>query len=135
MGGGADELGPVLEREHDLAPFRPSASREAARRVVAIARGSGLDAQLVRGGVDVGPVEIDHLWARVEGTVVDASLPLFAADFRGVLRAWVAGDVDDEQLDLQALPYGIDWRVVTRLPPEDCRYRGRPVLHHRRPGG
>lgn len=127
-------FGSVLAREHELAPFRPSASREAARRVVAIAVDAGLDAQLVRGGVDVGAVEIDHLWARVEGRVVDASLPLFAPDFRSVLRAWVAGDADDRALDEEAAGFGIDWRVVTRMPP-DCRYRGRPVLHHRRPLG
>lgn len=111
-------------------PFRPSAPREAARRVLEVVRAEGLDGQIVRGGVDVGAAEIDHLWVRVQDQVIDVSLPLYADRFVTVLRAWVAGDVDDTELDTEAVPFGIERRVIATVPGW-CAYRGRPILSHR----
>lgn len=128
----AGELALSLAREHARVPFRPSAPREAARRVAEVASEAGLDTQVIRGGLDVGPVELDHLWVLVSGRLVDVTLPLRAPEFRRVLRAWVAGDIDSGTVDAHAADFGIGWRVIDQAPV-GCRYRGRPVLHDRRP--
>ena len=131
-GGDSLALGPQLLREHARIPFRPSAAREAARRVAELAKRVGLSAQVIRGGVDVGPVELDHLWVLADGRLIDVCLPLYAVEFRQTLRKWVAGDIDDRALDADAARFGLDHRVMDN-PPADCRYRGRPILHDRRP--
>lgn len=119
---------------HQCEPFQPSQPRDAARRVLSVVKEEGLDGQIVRGGVDVGSAEIDHLWVRVQDQVIDVTLPLHEDRFVVVLRAWAAGDIDDGVLDLEAGPFGIDRRIVATVPGW-CTYRGRPILSHRRVPG
>lgn len=119
-----------LAREHARQPFRPAAVRDAAGRTLTVAEGLGLHAYLVRGGLDVGGAELDHVWAVVESRVVDVTLPVLAQDFVTVLRAFVAGDVLEEEIDDAAAPYSLEWRVVGDVP-SGCRYLGRPILSHR----
>lgn len=81
---------------------------------------------MFRGGVDVGFAEVDHVWAVVDGRVVDPALPLFAPSFVASIRAYVAGDLDDETLERVAHPYSVRWRVVGRYP-DGHRYLGGPL--------
>jgi hypothetical protein len=121
----------VLASEHADRPFLPSEPREAARRVLEVAGSLGLSVHVARGGLDVGGAELDHLWAVVDDRVVDVSLPLGARPFRQVLRAYVAGDLSASRLVAAAADWTLEWRVIGEVPP-GCRYRGAPVLAHRR---
>lgn len=120
-----------LAWSHADRPFAPTDVRDAAGRAAVVARDLGLDAVLVRGGVDLGGAELDHLWAVVEGRVVDVALPLRSEAFAGAVRDYVAGHLDAETLDRLAHGYTLTWRVVGEFPPQ-LRYVGEPVWHERR---
>jgi hypothetical protein len=135
----AARLVPRLATAHRRAPFSPLDPRDAARRVAAICADAGLSCTVIRGGVDLAGVEVDHVWLAVApavaGTgawVVDAAFPLFAADFVDVLRGYVAGDAEAEDLVRVAASAGLEHRVVGRFPAP-VRYRGRPVWSARQP--
>lgn len=119
-----------LARAHADSPFGPRDVREAARRTAEVARELMLDAVVVRGGLDVGGAELDHVWTVVEGRVVDVSLPVIAEAFVDRLRSYVAGDVDAVELDRVAHGYTLDWRVVGAFPGS-LRYVGLPVFAER----
>lgn len=126
-----------LDREHRRRPFGPQDVREAARRVLALAEDLGLPGHIARGGLDMGGAELDHVWAVVDAHVVDIALPVLSVDFVGVLRGFVAGDVDAGDLEAAAAEWALEWRVVGEVPV-GCRYLGRPILSHRgrsTPGG
>lgn len=123
----------ALAREHGREPFTPRDPREAAQRVRTVVASLGYDVELVRGGVDVGGAELDHVWAVVDGHVVDVTLPLRSAAFAVALRAYVAGDLEDAELDRLAHGYAFEWRVLGEFPGR-CRYVGLPVWGDREPG-
>lgn len=127
----AARLRATLAAEHRARPFLPSEPRDAAKRVLDIATSLGLSVHVARGGVDVGGAELEHLWAVVDDRVVDVSLPLTARPFRQVVRAYVAGDLPASRLVAAAADWTLEWRVIGEVPP-GCRYRGTPVLAHRR---
>lgn len=116
----------VLAREHARQPFTPADVRDAARRVAELAAAQGLEAVVVRGGLDLGGAELDHVWVAVEERVVDVALPVRSEAFRRLLRAFVWGEVAAEELDHVAHGYRFDWRVVGEFP-ELVDYVGRPV--------
>ncbi|MBW3621002.1 MAG: hypothetical protein KY461_12210 [Actinobacteria bacterium] len=120
----------ALAEEHARDPFTPRDVRAAAARVRAVASELGVEADVVRGGVDVGGAELDHVWAVVVGHVVDVTMPLRSPAFADVLRAYVAGDVDDDELDAAAHGYAFEWRVVGEYPA-GLRYVGLPVWGQR----
>jgi len=116
----------ALRSVHRAEPFGPGDVRETARRVVDVAVALGFEPVIVRGGVDVGGAELDHVFVVVEERVVDVALPLHAAGFVAAVRAWVAGDIDASQLTAEAARYGLDDRVVGEYPA-GLRYRGAPL--------
>ncbi len=128
---GFEDRGAVLRaglaREHAREPFRPRDVRDAARRVVAVARHLEFEAQVVRGGLDVVGAELDHVWAVVEERVVDVAMPVNSTSFLTALRAFVAGDLEEDDLDRAAHGYAFQWRVVGEYP-ERVRYLGLPVF-------
>lgn len=121
-----------LAREHHRRPFGPQDVRDAARRVLALAEELGLSGHIARGGLDVGGAELDHLWAVVDAHVVDVAMPVLSRDFVGLLRGYVAGDVEAHELEEAASAWALEWRVVGEVPV-GCRYVGRPILSHRTP--
>lgn len=119
-----------LAREHRRRPFGPQDVRDAARRVLALAERLGLSGHIARGGLDLGGAELDHVWTVVDAHVVDVTLPVLSQDFVALLRGYVAGDVDVDQLEQAAAAWTLEWRVVGDVPA-GCRYVGRPILSHR----
>lgn len=120
----------ALVAEHRRAPFSPADVRGSAHRALAVAEDLGMPGHVARGGLGVGWAELDHVWAVVDGRVVDVSLPVVAVEFRRVLRAYVAGDVEAADITRMADEYPLEWRVIGDVPG-GCRYRGQPVLAHR----
>lgn len=120
----------ALAREHAREPFTPRDVREAAARVQAVATRLGFEVDVVRGGVDVGGAELDHVWAVVVGHVVDVAMPLRSSAFADALRAYVAGDIDDDELDRTAHGYAFEWRILGEFPPP-LRYVGLPLWGQR----
>lgn len=116
----------VLAAQHAHDPFGPHDVRATARRVVEATEALGFAPVLVRGGVDVGGAELDHVFVVVEDRVVDLALPVRAASFADVVRAWVAGDLDRAELVARAARHGLEDRVVGEYPTA-LRYRGAPV--------
>ncbi|MDX1658463.1 MAG: hypothetical protein R3343_06555, partial [Nitriliruptorales bacterium] len=98
----------ALARAHGFEPFRPNDARRGAHRVRVIAEEIGLDAVVVRGGLDVGGAELDHLWVVADGRVVDITMPVISEAFGALLRAYVAGDLDADDLDRAAHGYTIE---------------------------
>lgn len=123
----ASRLRALLARAHAERPFGPRDVREAARRTADVARALTLEAVVVRGGLDVGGAELDHVWTVVEGRVVDVSLPVASGAFVAALRSYVAGDLDDDELDRLAHGYTLEWRVVGSFPG-GIGYVGVPVF-------
>ncbi len=115
-----------LAVEHAADPFSPTEPRVAARRVADIAQRVGLNAIVYRGGLDVVGAELDHVWAVVEQRVIDPGLPLFSSRFVDAVRAYVAGDLGEEELERAARPFTLSWRVVGDFP-DVYRYVGAPV--------
>ena len=62
-----------------------------------------------------------------------SDLPVVAVEFRRILRAYVAGDVEAVDITRMADEYPLEWRVIGDVPG-GCRYRGQPVLAHRTRG-
>jgi len=115
-----------LAASHAQRPFSPLDAREAARRCAAILTDLGVRAVVYRGGLDLRGAEIDHLWVAVDGAVVlDAAFPLHSPAFVEVLRRFVAGDAEPQELDAAA-PDGLDARVLGVIPTP-MSYRGAPV--------
>jgi len=127
------QLRSALVREHARRPFAPRDVRDAARRSAAIARRLGMVAEVVRGGLDVGGAELDHVWAVADDLVVDVALPINSRSFLVALRAFVAGDLAEDELDRAAHGYSMDQRVVGEYP-HNCRYLGLPVFAQRQHG-
>lgn len=115
-----------LVRLHQEEPFGPRDVRATARRVADAAVRLGLEPMLVRGRVDVGGAELDHVFVVLEERVVDLALPVRAPAFTHAVRAWVAGDLDVVELDELAAEHGLDDRVVGDYPRPVC-YRGAPL--------
>lgn len=120
------ELVATLEQLHADEPFGPMDVRATARRVAGAAATIGLEPMMVRGRVDVGGAELDHVFVVVDDRVVDLALPVRAASFAQTVRAWVAGDLDHGELVARAAQHGIEDRVVGDYPRRLC-YRGAPL--------
>lgn len=116
----------VLAQEHRLRPFSAVDPRETVRRVAGVAHALGLRSTVYRGAVDLRGAEIDHVWLELDGRVVDAAFPLLEEAFVGVLRRFVAGDVEADELAGAADAFSLDGRVLGRFP-ESIRYIGEPV--------
>ncbi len=119
-------LGAALDEAHRDTPFLPDDVRDAARRVVEVARSLGLRPTVLRGGVDLGGAELDHVFVVVEDRVVDVAMPMQHRGFVLAARAWVAGDIELAELAEAAAPHGFEERVLGEYPSE-LRYRGAPV--------
>lgn len=118
----------ALALEHARRPFSPRDVRDAARRVGGLCRSLEFEAVTMRGGLDVGGAELDHVWTLVDGRVViDVALPLRSTAFVDALRRYVAAEIEASELAWRAHAYGLDWRVVGRAP-DGVRYSGSPVL-------
>lgn len=85
-----------------------------------------MEATIFRGAMNVGGAEVDHLWVVAAGRVIDPTMPLHAPSFVDSIRAFVAGDLDEEEFERRAHPYSVRWRVLGAYP-EDCRYLGTPL--------
>lgn len=127
----ADVLQSRLREAHGDQPFNALDARAAAGRVASITEGLGLTSTVVRGCLDLEGSEVDHLWLDVEGRVVDVAFPLFVPSFVSLLRRWVSGEVEGEQLAAVAAAAGLDQRVLGEFP-SPLRYRGEPVWSARR---
>lgn len=123
----------ALAREHGREPFTPRDVRGAARRVRTVAAALGYEAEVIRGGVDVGGAELDHVWTVVADHVIDVTLPLRSELFAGILRPYVAGDLDDDEFDRAVHGYTFEWRVIGEFA-ERFRYVGLPVWSQRESG-
>lgn len=121
-----DQLVATLEVLHEEEPFGPLDVRATARRVVGAAADIGLEPMMVRGRVDVGGAELDHVFVVVSERVVDVALPVRSQSFTGAVRAWVAGDLDLQELVARASRHGLEDRVVGDYPQALC-YRGAPL--------
>ncbi|MBW3663750.1 MAG: hypothetical protein KY469_11675 [Actinobacteria bacterium] len=124
------QLVAALAREHARAPFTPRDVRDAARRVAHVASRLELEATVIRGGLDVGGAELDHVWVAINHRVVDVVFPLHSDTFVAELRAYIAGDLEDDDLDRLAHAYAMDWRVIGDFP-DRLRYFGLPVWSDR----
>lgn len=116
----------ALQRAHDAEPFAVADVRATATRVRTVLDGVGVQTTPYRGGLDLGGVEVDHLWVDVAGHVIDAAYPLFVDDFIEVLRGYVTGLHPAEELEASASGTGLDARVLGRFPAR-LRYVGAPV--------
>ncbi|MFP5310101.1 MAG: hypothetical protein ACLGIR_11055 [Actinomycetes bacterium] len=121
-----------LALAHASEPFTPSDPRGAAGRVARLAEALGLDVVTVRGGLDVGGAELDHVWVAVEGRVVDPTVVAGSSRFVAALRAYVAGDLDADDLDFLAHGHPIERRVLGAFP-DTLGYVGAPVWSSRPP--
>ncbi len=119
-------LGAALGEAHRVAPFAPADVRAAARRVVDVAERLGLSATVLRGVVDLGGAELDHVFVVVADRVVDVAMPMQDASFVQAARAWVAGDMELSDLVAAAAGHGLEERVLGEYPTV-LRYRGAPV--------
>lgn len=126
----ASRLRAALANAHARDPFRPREVRRAVSRVVDIARGLEMTTTTYRGGLDVGGAELDHVWAVIEDRVVDVVLPLRSDTFLDHLRRYVAGEIEDDDLDHHVHAYDLGWRVLGEFPTS-VRYIGAPVWSHR----
>ena len=115
-----------LERLHADEPFGPLDIRATARRALGAAAALGLEPMIVRGRVDVGGAELDHVFVVIDDRVVDLALPVRAPGFARTVRAWVAGDLDHQELVEAAACHGIEDRVVGDYPRR-LSYRGAPL--------
>ena len=59
----------ALAMEHARHPFSPRDVRDAARRVGGLCRSLEFEPVTMRGGLDVGGAELDHVWTLVDGEV------------------------------------------------------------------
>ena len=123
-----------LAAEHANEPFSTVDARSTVRRVVDVSTSLGLSTRVYRGMLDLRGSEVDHVWASVDGAVVDAAYPVLDAHFVEVLRRFVAGEVASEELAAAAEGLAFTRRVVGEFPAP-LRYLGAPlwVDRHRGP--
>lgn len=115
-----------LRRAHEHRPFSATDPRETVRRVAGITAELGLAATVYRGVVDLRGAEVDHVWLDLHGRVVDAAFPLRESQFVELLRRYVAGDLEADELAAAAGRLELDARVLGEFP-EPIRYLGQPV--------
>lgn len=115
-----------LRAAHEREPFLPTDARGAAHRTAALVARVGLQARVLRGSLDLGGAELDHLFVVVGDRVVDAALPVNDDEFLTVVRGWVAGDEEPERLVAVAAALDVSTRVVGLFPAQ-LRYRGAPL--------
>lgn len=115
-----------LVSAHRQEPFSALDPRAAARRVADVTAELGLTATVYRGGLDLRGSEVDHVWLDLDGHVIDVAFPLFADGFVDVLRDFVAGDAEPEDVAQAAAPAGLDERVLGVFPAT-LAYRGAPI--------
>lgn len=127
------ELQSRLAAAHAVEPFSPLHPRRAVSRVVDLLDGLALRATVYRGGLDLRGAEVDHVWVALgsdgsEGpfSVLDVAFPLFDDGFVSVLRRFVAGDAEPDELDASGREAGLETRVMGEFPPQMC-YLGHPV--------
>lgn len=120
-----------LAAAHRAEPLSAVDPRATIRRVRVLADDLGLRATVYRGGLDLRGSEVDHVWLDVDGRVVDAAFPLFVEGFVEVLRRFVAGDADADELAAAAVDATVEQRVLG-LFPATAHYLGRPVWGQRR---
>jgi hypothetical protein len=125
-----DRLGQVmrlrLASAHRAEPFSALDPRAATRRVATVITELGLTGTVYRGGLDLRGSEVDHVWLDVDGHVIDVAFPLFADGFVDVLRDFVAGDAEPEDVAQAAAPAGLEERVLGVFPIS-LSYRGAPI--------
>lgn len=126
------ELRRRLTAAHQSDPLSAVDPRRTVRRVAALAADLGLRATVYRGGLDLRGSEVDHVWLDVDGRVVDAAYPLFVAGFVDVLRRFVAGDADADEVAAAAMHATVEQRVLGVFPAT-AAYVGQPVWGARRP--
>ncbi len=119
-----------LAQHHDAEPFLPTDPRRSVERVIQVGQNLGLQTYVIRGGVDLRGVEVDHVWASVEGAVIDVAYPLLHHDFVDVLRRFVAGDAENEELEGAAVDTEFTQRIFGEFP-ESLRYMGARVWTQR----
>jgi hypothetical protein len=122
-----------LAAQHAAEPFSSVDTRATVRRVVELTSALGLGTRVFRGALDLRGTEVDHVWASVEGVVVDVAFPLHDGEFVAILRRFVAGDAETDELAGAAGGTDFTKRIVGEFP-EPVRYRGCPVWadRHRR---
>ena len=119
-----------LQREHARRPFSATDARDTVRRVAGVTADLGLTATVYRGVVDLRGAEVDHVWLDLQGRVLDAAFPLREEQFVDLLRRFVSGDLEAEELACAAERLALDTRVLGEFP-EPIRYLGRPVWSSR----
>lgn len=127
------ELRRRLVAAHQEEPLAVDA-RRTVRRVAALAAELGIPVTVYRGGLDLRGSEVDHVWLDVGGRVVDAAFPLFVDRFVEVLRRFVAGDADAEEVAGAAAGASVEERVLGLFPTR-TGYLGQPVWSQRRAVG
>lgn len=126
------ELRRRLAAAHQSEPLSAVDPRRTVRRVAVLAADLGLRATVYRGGLDLRGSEVDHVWLDVDGRVVDAAYPLFVDSFVDVLRRFVAGDADADEIAAAAMHATVEQRVLGVFPAT-AAYVGQPVWGARRP--
>ena len=126
-----DELRELLDTEHRTRPFRLCDPRDAARRVDRLLRERGMRTVFVRGALDLGGAELDHVWTVADGHVVDVAVPCADPSFLPVLRAYVAGDVEPDAIDREASRRPFAERVLGAYDEARVGYVGLPVFGSR----
>lgn len=116
-----------IARAHRERPFRICDPRDAARRVDRLLHDHGVRTVFVRGALDIGGAELDHVWTVADGRVVDVTVPVADEDFLHLLRGYVAGDVEPEDIDRAANERPIELRVIGVYDETRVSYVGLPV--------
>lgn len=119
-----------LAEQHEAEPFTPHDTRATVRRVVQVGSRLGMSARMFRGGLDLHGIEVDHVWASLDGVVVDAAFPLLDEGFVEVLRLFVAGDAEMDDLVGAADGSDLTRRIIGEFPAP-LRYVGCPVWTER----
>lgn len=127
------ELRRRLEAAHRDEPLAVDA-RRTVRRVATLAADLGLPVTIYRGGLDLHGSEVDHVWLDVDGRVIDAAFPLFLDCFVEVLRRFVAGDADADEVAAAAVGASVEQRVIGLFPTRTA-YIGQPIWSQRRATG
>lgn len=116
-----------------------SDARDAAQRAAAALSELPVEVEPYRGGLGLQGVEVDHVWLAVtshavdgaQRWVIDVAFPLYEPGFVTVLRRYVAGDAEADELDEAGWGAGLGQRVVGRFP-EGMGYCGAPLWWRRR---
>lgn len=122
----AARLRGALVEEHAREPFVLRDPRGAARRVTEVLHVLQIESTVVRGGLDIGGAELDHVWTVAGDRVIDVVVPVRSPSFLAALRAYVAGDLEPDEIERAAHGHAMDMRVIGEFPDE-VRYVGLPV--------